>query len=144
MLALSGVPRAEPGHPTYMTKKLMMSVLAATGLTLALAPAAQAQQESDLVLTVQQEQNGTFSARELHCDPAGGTHPFALSACDEIEAADGDLTQLPGQPDLMCTFEYDPVRVSAVGTWRGEPVDYTEEFPNICVLQQHTGSVFTF
>ncbi|MEU4443335.1 SSI family serine proteinase inhibitor [Actinosynnema sp. NPDC050801] len=99
--------------------------------------------ETDLVLAVYQEQTGVESTR-LTCDPAAGEHRLARVACDEIEAADGNFTQLAGTDPQVCTFDYTPVTVAAFGSWRGEPVQYVEEFPNRCVMEQETGSVFSF
>lgn len=78
----------------------------------------------------------------LTCDPDGGDHPSADAACAEIEAADGDLSALPGEPSLLCTFEYNPVTVTATGTWRGRTVNFEQTFPNTCDLIRATGSVF--
>lgn len=99
--------------------------------------------ETELVLAVYQEGSGVDSTR-LTCDPAAGRHASAQAACSEIEAANGDFTRLSGSEPQFCTFEYDPVTVAAFGSWRGQPVRYVEEFPNRCVMEQETGSVFTF
>ncbi|GLZ28449.1 protease [Lentzea sp. NBRC 105346] len=124
-----------------------MSMLAATGLAVPLASPgiAGAAEPADLLLAVHQQENGTNNVTELRCGPAGGDHPRASVACDEITAAGGDFTKLPGDlGSTYCTFEYSPVTVSAIGTWRGQTVEYVETFPNSCVLRSETGSVFTF
>ncbi|ONI80296.1 hypothetical protein ALI22I_43850 [Saccharothrix sp. ALI-22-I] len=124
-----------------------MASLFASGLLAApligAGTASAAQPETDLVLAVYQEESGIESTR-LTCDPAAGDHTLAQAACGEIEAAGGDFTQLTGTEPQFCTFDYNPVRVAAFGSWRGEPVQYTEEFPNRCVMERETGAVFSF
>ncbi|MEU4744650.1 SSI family serine proteinase inhibitor [Actinosynnema sp. NPDC023658] len=99
--------------------------------------------ETDLVLAVYQQGAGVDSTR-LTCDPASGEHRMAQAACGQIEAAGGDFTQLSGSEPQFCTFEYAPVTAMAIGSWRGEPVQYVEQFPNRCVMEQETGTVFSF
>ena len=116
---------------------LLAAPLIGTGTASAAPP------ETDLVLAVYQEQSGVQSTR-LTCDPAAGEHRAAQAACGEIEAADGDFSQLDGTGPQLCTFDYTPVTVAAFGSYRGEPVRYVEEFPNRCVMEQETGTVFSF
>ncbi|KOX27480.1 hypothetical protein ADK67_13575 [Saccharothrix sp. NRRL B-16348] len=116
---------------------LLAAPLIATGTASAAPP------ETDLVLAVYQEETGIESSR-LTCDPAAGDHRAAQAACGEIEAAAGDFTQLAGTEPQVCTFDYRPVTVVAFGSWRGTPVQYVEEFPNRCVMEQETGTVFSF
>nr|QEO73657.1 hypothetical protein [uncultured bacterium] len=116
---------------------LLAAPLIGTGTASAAPP------ETDLVLAVHQQDSGVQSTR-LTCDPAAGEHVRAEAACGEIEAVDGDFTQLTGTEPQVCTFDYNPVRVAAFGSWRGTPVQYTEEFPNRCVMEQETGTVFSF
>ncbi|NUT47231.1 MAG: serine protease [Saccharothrix sp.] len=116
---------------------LLAAPLIGTGTASAAPP------ETDLVLAVYDEDSGVESTR-LTCDPAAGNHSAAQAACGEIEAADGDFTQLPGTEPQLCTFDYRPVTVAAIGSWRGEPVQYVEEFANRCVMEQETGTVFAF
>ncbi|MFD0200716.1 MULTISPECIES: SSI family serine proteinase inhibitor [Saccharothrix] len=124
-----------------------MASLFASGLLaaplIAAGTASAAPPETDLVLAVHQEESGVQTTR-LTCDPAAGDHQAAQLACGEIEAADGDFTQLPGTEPQVCTFDYRPVTAVAFGSWRGEPVRYVEEFPNRCVMEQETGAVFSF
>ncbi|MGX7828104.1 SSI family serine proteinase inhibitor [Actinokineospora sp. 24-640] len=99
--------------------------------------------ETELVLAVYQ--GGTVETARLGCSPAEGEHDRANQACAQIAAADGDFARLSGESDQqVCTFIYDPVTVAAFGTWRGEPVRYTQEFPNRCVMESETGAVFEF
>ncbi|WP_033434397.1 SSI family serine proteinase inhibitor [Saccharothrix syringae] len=124
-----------------------MASLFASGLLAAplvtAGSASAAPPETDLVLAVYQQESGVQSTR-LTCDPAAGDHARAQAACGELEAAGGDFTRLgTGEPGI-CTFEYDPVTVVALGSYRGEQVRYTEEFPNRCVMENETGTVFSF
>lgn len=123
-------------------RMLTLSTLACAGLVFPLAGTASAA-EGELTTVVAPE-NSITAARvaTLTCNPDGGDHPAADAACAEIEAANGDFTALPGEPGRICTFEYDPVTVTATGTWRGQQVNYQETFPNTCVLISETGSVF--
>ncbi|MFD6321846.1 SSI family serine proteinase inhibitor [Streptomyces sp. NPDC058442] len=76
----------------------------------------------------------------LRCDPPQG-HPRAADACAELAAADGRISDIPAQ-DTICTMIYAPVTAHAHGQWRGQPVEYTETFPNACAMRARTGSVF--
>lgn len=98
--------------------------------------------DSRLLLTVSQGE--TPSTAEggtlLRCDPPRG-HRHAADACAELAAADGRITAIPAK-DVFCPMLHAPVTAHAHGTWRGRPVEYTETFPNSCVLAARTGSVF--
>ncbi|NKE63238.1 hypothetical protein FXN61_43550 [Lentzea sp. PSKA42] len=118
-----------------------MSALACAGLVFPLAGTAAAA-DGELTMTVTPENQSATSAFTLTCNPDGGNHPSADAACAEIEAANGDFSALPGEPDLLCTYIYDPVTVSATGRWMGQDVNYTQTFPNTCELIRATGSVF--
>lgn len=130
-------------HPTtrILTTSLFASCLLAAGA--GAASAAPAAERTNLVLAIYQE-GGAVETTRLSCDPAAGEHQRAQVACGEITAAGGDFTQLSAQEQRFCTFEYAPVTVAAFGTWRGEQVRYVEEFPNRCVMENETGTVFTF
>ena len=97
--------------------------------------------ESSFVLSVQRGDSFQFS--NLTCEPAGGPHPKAAEACAALSDVDGQFAGLStGQ--ALCTLEYDPVRVTASGTWRGETRSFDAEFPNACVMRAETGPVFDF
>ncbi|MFD1146653.1 SSI family serine proteinase inhibitor [Saccharothrix hoggarensis] len=128
------------------TRTLMASLFASGLLAAPLigtGTASAAPPETDLVLAVYQEGRGVETTR-LTCDPAAGEHTAAQAACGEIEAADGNFAELDGTGPQICTFDYNPVTAAAFGSWRGEPVQYVEEFPNRCVMEQETGAVFSF
>lgn len=77
----------------------------------------------------------------LTCEPVGGLHPRADEACFALSGVDGQIGGLAAGP-ATCTMEFDPVRVRANGTWRGENRRFDAEFPNPCVLRAETGPVF--
>ncbi|NJP34043.1 SSI family serine proteinase inhibitor [Micromonospora thermarum] len=127
------------------------AVLGTAALTVAATPAHAApaqpalaeQATSVLLLSVVPHTTGAPRAAALRCEPVGGTHPYAASACQDLAAADGDLASLSGNPGF-CTLEYAPVTVRAVGFWQDRPVSYTETFGNRCELLRETGSLFAF
>ncbi|MDQ2587013.1 SSI family serine proteinase inhibitor [Saccharothrix yanglingensis] len=98
--------------------------------------------ESSFVLNVQRGES--LQIVNLTCEPPGGLHPRADRACDALSLVDGDVGRLSTGGDVICTLEYDPVRVRATGTWRGEDRWFEAEFPNPCVLRAETGPVFDF
>ncbi|MET8154070.1 SSI family serine proteinase inhibitor [Actinoplanes sp. NPDC049668] len=120
------------------------AALLAPGAPAAAAPAAPAP-SSRLVLAVfpAGQETGPMRLATLQCDPDGGSHAAAGSACDDLHKVNGDLTAL-ADDDAICTREYRPVTAIARGTWQGDPVAYTESFPNHCVLLSATGEVFNF
>ncbi|WP_030810710.1 MULTISPECIES: SSI family serine proteinase inhibitor [unclassified Streptomyces] len=96
-----------------------------------------------LLLTVSGDHDTWIRGVRLSCPDIYGRHPHAAAACDALTWARGDLDALPGEPHA-CTRQYDPVTVSATGTWRGGPVNWRKEFPNACTLDSATGPVFRF
>jgi hypothetical protein len=97
--------------------------------------------ESNFTLSVQRGDSMLFSS--LTCEPTGGPHPRADEACLALSGVDGQFEGLStGQG--VCTLEYDPVRVKASGTWRGETRSFDAEFANTCVMRTETGPVFDF
>ncbi|GAA4425028.1 hypothetical protein GCM10023148_27580 [Actinokineospora soli] len=127
------------------TRKTIASLFASSLLALPLAGAASASAqpaESELVLAVYDA--GGVETSRLSCAPAEGEHPRAAEACSQLAAAGGQFAEIPSDPDRICPFIYEPVTVAAFGTWNGEQVRYVEEFPNRCVMESETGTVFTF
>jgi subtilisin inhibitor-like len=78
----------------------------------------------------------------LHCDPAGGGHPRAVQACDQLARNGGRFTKPAG--NMACTLQYAPVQVTAGGRWRGRAVQFTKSYGNSCELRAHTGALFDF
>jgi len=103
------------------------------------------QSPSALTLTLAQGPNAdpVLRAVQLRCDPHGGDHPNTARACQQIALVEGDFTRLRGESG-MCTLQYQPVTVTASGTWRGELVSYQETFSNHCTLLRTRGVVFDF
>ncbi|MET1074186.1 MAG: SSI family serine proteinase inhibitor [Umezawaea sp.] len=98
---------------------------------------------SAIVLTVTDNANRVLRTVDLQCEPAGGTHPHAQSACDSLDRVDGHIAaHSDGNP--ICTLVYDPVRATATGTWRGQPRKFDQTFSNACVMHGRTGDVFQF
>jgi hypothetical protein len=79
----------------------------------------------------------------LHCEPSGGSHPRPQTACEDLLPADGDLSAM-GNAGVVCTLQYDPVHVTATGSWRGHPRTFDHVYANSCALHANTGSVFQF
>ncbi|MEU3554792.1 SSI family serine proteinase inhibitor [Streptomyces fragilis] len=80
----------------------------------------------------------------LLCDPPQAVgHREAVRACAELADVRGDLQALPARPDAVCPMRYAPVTARARGEWGGKLVQYTETFPNECVMAARTGAVFT-
>ncbi|MGN9810115.1 SSI family serine proteinase inhibitor [Micromonospora sp. BQ11] len=123
------------------------SLLATGVLTGAVAPpaahAASTAATTVLVLTVEPHVDGATRIATLRCEPAGGRHPDAATACRNVAAVDGDLTALEVDQG-PCTLEYAPVTVRALGWWRDRPVSYVETFGNRCHLLRETGTLFAF
>ncbi|WP_137994056.1 SSI family serine proteinase inhibitor [Streptomyces vilmorinianum] len=126
------------------------SALAATALvslTLgAASPASAAAPAADpaqLILTASSQVDGSLRAVSLLCGPAGGTHPDAHAACAALDAVDSDLDRLPVS-ERPCAQIYDPVRVTATGTYAGRLVRWDKTYGNTCELEQATGAVFRF
>lgn len=135
----------------------MTSPLAATGIAAAaligsaLLPATAAADpvtdspipSSTIQLTMQEENQQEADVTTLTCEPSGGTHPEADTACDALLNADGDFAQLPVE-SRACTLQYAPVTVHASGTWQGEPIHFQHTYANRCAATSETGGVFNF
>ncbi|WP_026449233.1 SSI family serine proteinase inhibitor [Actinopolyspora mortivallis] len=79
----------------------------------------------------------------LRCDPAGGTHPRATVACEQLAAVHGEFESLrAGKAKPMCPLVYRPVTVTATGTWKNSPVRYSQTYSNACEMRAYTGKVF--
>ncbi|GLZ29938.1 protease [Lentzea sp. NBRC 105346] len=113
---------------------------------MALAPTAEADGKTGLVLSIRGTQLGTLESTQLKCDPPGGKHTNAAAACRDLTTAGGDFSKLPGDPDLQfCTMEFQPVKASARGRWQGKPVSWSSaEYPNRCSMNAALGVVFRF
>ncbi|MBQ1101096.1 serine protease [Streptomyces sp. b94] len=86
--------------------------------------------------------SGATRGALLLCDPPRG-HARAARACAELDATDGRIADIPLR-DTHCPMIYAPATAHARGQWRGQPVEYTQAFPNPCVMAARTGSVFAW
>lgn len=133
---------------TYTTTlRALRGGLAATAALLAFCAAAPAHAAPEpagdwLLVTVTPSgaATGAPDGTLLRCDPPRG-HARADRACAELQAADGDIGRIPPQ-DAVCPMIHAPVTAHARGQWKGRPVEYTETFPNSCVMATRTGAVF--
>ena len=79
----------------------------------------------------------------LTCDPAGGTHPQAVGACAQLEAAKADpFAETPA--GVMCSMIYGGAQIATVtGTFKGHRVDTRFARTNGCeVARWQIVSVF--
>ncbi|UMP06797.1 SSI family serine proteinase inhibitor [Amycolatopsis sp. EV170708-02-1] len=109
-------------------------------------PARQSQPFIQMELKVSDGPAGSVVARSryLYCDPTGGNHPHGAGACHDLDIARGNLDRLPGVPGKPCSGLYAPVKVTAMGEWRGLPVYFNHIYRNQCILRTSTGPVFQF
>ncbi|GGQ49924.1 SSI family serine proteinase inhibitor [Couchioplanes azureus] len=121
-------------------------VLAATAAPAAAAPtAATARTASSTLALMVYDQTGAAPRMSLlTCDPVGGAHPQAAGACAAAASVNGHLGVLDLNPHGACTREYQPVTASALGSWEGRPVRYSETFSNRCEMLRQTGPLFDF
>ncbi|ORT56370.1 hypothetical protein BKD26_28205 [Streptomyces sp. CB03238] len=102
-----------------------------------------------LVLTVAQGETAATAvptrAVTLTCTPtAGGTHPAPQRACAELRSVEGSFDKLGAEGTRPCIKIYDPVVVTAQGTWEGRRVNFERKYANSCVMQSEGSSVFSF
>ncbi|MFF8833222.1 subtilase-type protease inhibitor [Streptomyces sp. NPDC015131] len=116
----------------------------------AAAPAPRLYAPSALVLTVAQGEDAATAtplrAVTLSCSPtAGGTHPAPEEACAELRAAEGEFDRLGDDtPTVPCVKIYQPVVVTAQGTWDGRRVNFERVYGNSCMMQAEGSAVFSF
>lgn len=115
---------------------LIPATAQAAPVTATLLPAA------GLVLSVQPEM-GTLSTTQLNCEPAGGLHKNAETACRQLAPVEGDFRRLDAA-DVMCTMELNPTKATLRGKWRNKRIDFQQVFSNPCELRARTGKVFDF
>jgi hypothetical protein len=131
------------------------SLVAVTGLTGGTAQARESSADQaplwgTLLFLSVTKGNQVIGTAVLTCNPAGGSHPHPAAACDDLDQARGDFTNLPGVPGTACDDMYDPVQASAVGTWNGPLIGwltgalrfFSNTYGNICDLYRSTGWVF--
>lgn len=87
-----------------------------------------------------QSPDGMVRAASLTCGPEAGTHPDAITACQQLFEADGYLERVPPAPS-MCPAIYEPVTVEATGRWNSEERSFVGSFGNSCQAVAETGGV---
>ncbi|REK91203.1 protease inhibitor [Streptomyces inhibens] len=125
---------------------VLATVSAALAVALSAGPAGADETtppDQGLQLTVSGSGNTWMRGVRLNCPDTQGRHPHATAACDALTWARGDMDALPGEP-RNCTKQYDPVTVTATGSWRGGPVNWRKEYANACMMDSATGPVFRF
>ncbi|MDT9690513.1 subtilase-type protease inhibitor [Streptomyces sp. P9(2023)] len=72
----------------------------------------------------------------LSCAPTpSGTHPAPETACEELNAVDGDFGQLARMNhSTPCTHVWDPVTVTGEGVWKGKRVSWSATYGNTCAM----------
>ena len=95
-------------------------------------------------LSITESDSGqTMAEATLTCPPNdkdAGSHPNPAAACAQLTEADGRIEAIP-EALGPCTQEFQPVIVSATGTWDGQPRHYKQEFSNRCIAVRATGGV---
>lgn len=94
-------------------------------------------------LTLTIEKQGRTRTVRLGCAPVYGSHPRGPEACALLGRAQGNPIYVR-LPFTACPLHYDPVTVSATGTWNGRYVRYRRTFSNQCALRAATGAIFSF
>ncbi|MGN9906566.1 SSI family serine proteinase inhibitor [Phytohabitans sp. LJ34] len=91
---------------------------AGTGAAAAAAPPA-----TELTITYLATPASQVVVWQLVCDPAGGTHPDPVGACELLEKATADPFK-PVPPGTICLpFSDGPETAHITGRWRDQPVD---------------------
>lgn len=133
-----------------LISRTVLAVAAATGATLVPVTANAAPppvQEINLINLSIREDNAQSAYRTavLLCEPAAGTHPNAERACASLAKANGDFGALRSEnSNSMCPMIYEPITVTAKGTWHNKPLEFTKVYSNSCMLKAQTGDVFAF
>lgn len=91
-------------------------------------------------LTIASKAGEVLANATLECAPDGGSHPSPLSACMQLVEAEGRIEAIP-EKEGVCPRVFDPVILSARGTWNGEERQFQQEFENRCVGVLATGGV---
>jgi len=94
-------------------------------------------------LTLTVSRIGRKRTVRLGCAPVYGMHPQGAQACSLLLRAQGDPARVR-LPWRACPQYYDPITVSATGTWNGRLIRYQRTFSNQCELRTATGTIFSF
>lgn len=125
-----------------------LAAAALTTATVTTAPVASATPTglTALVLTVANGEAGAPIDRigTLACNPVGGSHPTAASACAALSFVNNEPQMLDADSELACARIYRPVTVSMLGLVSGRMIAYQHTFGNACELRGAMGSLFAF
>jgi hypothetical protein len=110
------------------------------GTVAALAAPADAAAATRLTVSVTPEISTGPAPRSvtLECEPAGGTHPDAVAACEDLIKAGGDFRKIPPLT-VGCPTYYSPVVATVQGLWRGAPVSAGARYTNAACADVKTG-----
>jgi hypothetical protein len=91
---------------------------------------------TELTIVVDMGHGAGNTTWRLTCNPAGGTHPDPVGACQALEV--NGATALPPVPkDRACTMIYGgPERATVTGTWNGQKVASTFSRTNGCEINR--------
>jgi hypothetical protein len=95
--------------------------------------------QTELTVTVRGAPAATATTWKLTCDPAGGDHPDARSACTALATAKKQSKDpfAPTPTGQMCTQIYGGPQVATVkGSWQGTAVDATFSRKNGCEIKR--------
>jgi hypothetical protein len=116
--------------------------ITACALTLACLAAPVQPVASSLLLSLH-ETAGRVAVASLSCEPAGGSHPKKEAACETLRSVGGDFGRITSRPQ-NCTMIYQPVDVTASGTWRGKPVKFAATYASRCSADAGSRGIFDF
>ncbi|WP_344828798.1 SSI family serine proteinase inhibitor [Actinocorallia longicatena] len=103
------------------------------GATVSPAPA-----QTELMITLKKSPKAEPVTWTLTCDPAGGTHPAAEKACEQLGGVPADVWK-PTAAGQACTDIYGgPEQGEVTGTWKGQPVEATFSRKDGCELDRWT------
>ncbi|MGR6915006.1 SSI family serine proteinase inhibitor [[Actinomadura] parvosata] len=125
--------RASASASLSMVRRAATVALPALVAAALIAAPAQAQ-ESYLRITTYH--GGSTAHWFLTCGPAGGIHPEPRAACDRLDRFGGDLDRIRFRPDVACPKIFDPVHVEIYGDYRGDPVNFADDYPNPCFMER--------
>lgn len=97
--------------------------------------------QTDLTVSVKAAESSAAKTWKLTCDPVGGDHPDAGTACATLTKAKSQAKNpfAPTPQGQMCTQIYGGPQVATVkGTWQGKPVDATFTRKNGCEIKRWT------
>jgi Subtilisin inhibitor-like len=113
-----------------------------------LAPAAASEQPSQSTLVITAWDSSGFIAEQIHevvlkCEPAGGSHVDAATACTTLDDVDGEFDALEPTGEA-CILIYKPVYIEVGGNWRDHVIHFQHNYSNLCLAKVESAGVFSF